>query len=209
MDGRTIAHHFYQPRHGHGLRHDPLNAIIAPRPIGWISTVSVDGVRNLAPYSFFNMYNYAPPIIGFTSVEWKDSAENATATGEFVWNLVSRPLAEAMNMSSATLGAAVDEFDLAGLESAPSRVVKPPRVAASPVSFECRTSQTIRLTSAAGIDVDSWLILGEVVGVHIDPAMLEDGVYQTARAEPVMRGGGWGDYFAVTEDALFRMRRPD
>lgn len=209
MQPETIAHHFYQPGHGHGLKHDPLNAIIAPRPIGWISTVSAQGVRNLAPYSFFNMYNYTPPIIGFTSVGWKDSAENATTTGEFVWNLVTRGLAEAMNTSSATLGAEIDEFTLANLETAPSRLVKAPRVAASPVSFECRTSQTIRLTNAAGDVVDSWLILGEVVGVHIDPAMLEDGVYQTARAEPVMRGGGWGDYFAVTEDSLFRMRRPD
>ena len=208
MNDGTIGHHFYNPAHGHGLKHDPLNAIIAPRPIGWISTVSAAGVRNLAPYSFFNMYNYTPPIIGFTSVEWRDSAENATATGEFVWNLVTRPLADAMNASSATVAPGVDEFALAGLESAPCRIVNAPRVAASPVSFECRTSQTVRLTSAAGAEVDSWLILGEVVGVHIDPAMIEDGVYQTARAAPIMRGGGWGDYFTVEESALFRMMRP-
>ncbi len=208
MGDGTIGHHFYQPADGHGLKHDPLNAIIAPRPIGWISTVGVDGVRNLAPYSFFNLFNYAPPIIGFASIGWKDSAENGVSTGEFVWNLVTRPLAAAMNASSAMAPPGVDEFTLAGLESAPSCLVAPPRVAASPVSFECRTSQTIRLTSAAGEEVDSWLIMGEVVGVHIDPAMIEDGVYQTARAEPVMRGGGWGDYFAVEESALFRMMRP-
>ncbi|OYY64223.1 flavin reductase family protein [Sphingomonas sp. 28-62-11] len=203
-----MTHHFYQIAHGHGLRHDPLSAIVAPRPIGWISTTSVAGVRNLAPYSFFNMFNYMPPIIGFASIGWKDSAENATATGEFVWNLVTRSLADAMNASSAMVEAGVDEFALAGLEGVPSRLVGPDRVAASPVSFECRTSQTIRLTSAAGVDTDSWLILGEVVGVHIDPAMIDDGVYQTARARPITRGGGWGDYFELSEEALFRMKRP-
>lgn len=208
MSDGTIGHHFYQPTHGHGLKHDPLNAIVAPRPIGWISTTGVDGVANLAPYSFFNLYNYAPPIIGFTSVGWKDSAENATKTGEFVWNLVTRPLAEAMNASSAMVAPTVDEFTIAGLETAASRLVGTPRVAASPVSFECRTSQTIRLTTAIGGAVDSWVILGEVVGVHIDPALIDDGIYQTARAEPIMRGGGWGDYFAVEERALFRMQRP-
>lgn len=100
-----IEHHFYEPEHGGaqaiGLAHDPLNAIIAPRPIGWISTLSVDQQRNLAPYSFFNLFNYTPPIIGFASIGWKDSAENIAKTGEFVWNLVTTDLAEAMNASSA------------------------------------------------------------------------------------------------------------
>lgn len=201
-----IEHHFYEPAHGHRLAHDPLNAIIAPRPIGWISTVNRHGIKNLAPYSYFNLFNYAPPIIGFASVDWKDSAANVTETGEFVWNLVNRNLAAAMNATSAMVDAGIDEFALAGLESAPSRLVKPPRVAASPVAFECRHSQTIRLTSAAGVDTDCWLILGEVVGIHIDPAMIEDGVYQTTLAQPVMRGGGWGDYFALGE--RFRMKRP-
>ncbi len=204
-----IGHHFYEPAHGHGLKHDPLNAIVAPRPIGWISTLSIDGIANLAPYSFFNLFNYAPPIIGFCSVGWKDSAENVSRTGEFVWNLVSRPLAEAMNSSSAMVEANIDEFGLAGIDAAPSRIVKPPRVAASPVQFECRHTQTLRLQGADGHEVDSWLILGEVVAIHIDPAMIEDGVYKTARAAPVLRGGGAGDYFAITQEALFRMKRPD
>lgn len=203
-----IEHHFYEPRDGHRLRHDPLNSIVAPRPIGWISTVSTDNTLNLAPYSFFNLFNYKPPIIGFASVGWKDSAENARETGEFVWNLVSGALAEAMNASSAMVAPDVDEFALAGMPSAPSRLVKPPRVAASPVSFECKTSQIVRLTTASGNEVDSWLVLGEVVGIHIDPAMLEDGVYQTGRARPVMRGGGLADYFSVDESALFHMQRP-
>lgn len=204
-----IKHHFYEPAHGArgiGLSHDPLNAIVAPRPIGWISTVAADGTRNLAPYSFFNLFNYVPPIIGFASIGWKDSAANVAATGEFVWNLVTRDLAEAMNASSAMVEVGIDEFDLAGLEAAPSRLVRPPRVAASPASFECRHSQTVRLTDAAGVETDSWLILGEVIGIHIDPAMVEGGAWRTDRAAPVLRGGGWGDYFELGK--LFRMRRP-
>ena len=201
-------HHFYQPRHGHAMAHDPLNAIVAPRPIGWISTVSTGGVRNLAPYSFFNLFHYDPPIIGFASSGWKDSAANVAATGEFVWNLATRDLAEAMNASSATVAAEVDEFALAGLEALPSRLVKPDRVAGSPVSFECRHTQTLRLEANDGRALDGWVIFGEVVGVHIDRAMIEDGVYQTARAHPIVRGGGAGDYFEITADRLFRMRRP-
>ena len=205
-------HHFYEPRDGHstipGLLHDPLNAIVAPRPIGWISTRGADGTRNLAPYSFFNLFNYRPPIIGFASIGWKDSAANITATGDFVWNLATRALAEAMNTSSATVAAGVDEFALAGLETAPSQLVAPPRVAASPVAFECRHTQTLRLTNQAGAEVDAWLILGEVVGIHIAPDLIVDGSYRTAAAHPILRGGGPGDYFDVREDAVFAMRRP-
>ncbi|QQV76983.1 flavin reductase family protein [Sphingomonas aliaeris] len=198
--------HFYQPADGHGLAHDPLNAIVAPRPIGWISTVNEAGVRNLAPYSFFNLFNYSPPLIGFSSMGWKDSVANIAATKEFVWNLATRPLAEAMNVSSAMT--TEDEFTLAGLESTPSRLVAPPRVASSPVAFECRLTQLIRLETKEGRALDQWLVMGEAIGIHIDPALIEDGVYQTAKAHPIMRGGGWGDYFEIGEDQLFRMRRP-
>jgi flavin reductase (DIM6/NTAB) family NADH-FMN oxidoreductase RutF len=200
--------HFYEPATGHGLPHDPFNAIVAPRPIGWISTVSAEGVANLAPYSFFNAFNYRPPLVGFASVGRKDSLNNAEASGEFVWNLATRELAEAMNLSSAMVEPGVDEFGLSGLETAPSRLVAPPRVARSPVSFECKVTQIIRLTTKEGTDTDSWLVMGEAVGIHIDTAMLEGGVYQTARAQPITRGGGPADYFAITEDQLFRMRRP-
>ena len=200
--------HFYEPRAGHGLPHDPLNAMVAPRPIGWISTVSADGVRNIAPYSFFNLLNYTPPLIGFSSMGWKDSVANIEATGEFVWNLATRDLAEAMNATSAGVAAGVDEFALAGLATTPSRLVAPERVAASPVSFECRLTQLIRLTDRAGAELDQWLVIGEAVGIHIDTAMLDEGVYQTARARPILRGGGPEDYFEVTEANLFRMRRP-
>ncbi|MET0308148.1 MAG: flavin reductase family protein [Sphingomonas sp.] len=204
----TIDFHFYKPALGHGLPHDPLTAIVAPRPIGWISTVSTEGVRNLAPYSFFNAFNYTPPIIGFSSTGWKDSVANVRATGEFVWNLATRAQAEAMNASSATVGPEMDEFALAGLETLPSLLVAPPRVAGSPVQFECRLTQLIRLETSEGRELDQWLVLGEAVGVHIDRAMLEDGIYQTARPRPIVRGGGPADYFEITEDALFRMRRP-
>jgi flavin reductase (DIM6/NTAB) family NADH-FMN oxidoreductase RutF len=112
--------HAYEPVHGHGLKHDPFNAIVGPRPIGWISTVSQAGVANLAPYSFFNGFNYKPPIIGFSSIGWKDSVANAQATGEFCWNLATRALAREMNLTCAPAPPEVDEFEVAGLTKAPS-----------------------------------------------------------------------------------------
>ena len=203
-----IDWHFYEPRDGHRLPHDPLNAMVAPRPIGWISSVSADGVRNIAPYSFFNVINYTPPLIAFSSMGWKDSVANIDATGEFVWNLATRDLAEAMNATAAMVGPEVDEFGLAGLDTLPSRLVAPPRVAASPVAFECKLTQILRLTDRHGADLDQYLVIGEAVGIHIDTAMLEDGVYQTARARPILRGGGPADYFEVTPETRFEMRRP-
>ncbi|AJP73229.1 flavin reductase family protein [Sphingomonas hengshuiensis] len=200
--------HFYEPGKGHGLPHDPLNAIVAPRPIGWVSTVSPDGVRNLAPYSFFMLFNYRPPIIGFSSMGWKDSVANVQATGEFVWNLATRAQAEAMNASSASVAPEIDEFALAGLDALPSTLVRPNRVAGSPVQFECRLTQLVRLETKEGAALDQWLVLGEAIGVHIDRAMLEDGIYQTARPHPILRGGGPADYFEIGEDALFKMPRP-
>jgi flavin reductase (DIM6/NTAB) family NADH-FMN oxidoreductase RutF len=200
--------HFYEPQAGHGLPHDPLNAIVAPRPIGWISTVSAAGVRNLAPYSFFNLVNYHPPLIAFSSMGWKDSVANIAETREFVWNLVTRDLAEVMNATSAGVSADVDEFTFAGIEQTPSRLVAPPRVTASPVAFECVLTQLIRLEDRTGRALDQWLVIGEAIGIHIDRAMLEDGVYQTARGHPISRGGGPADYFETREDALFKLQRP-
>ena len=133
---------------------------------------------------------------------------NIDATGEFVWNLATRAQAEAMNASSANVDAGVDEFELADLATLPSKVVKPPRVAGSPVHFECKLTQLVRLENRQGDALDQWLVIGEAVGIHIDPAMLEDGVYQTARPVPITRGGGPADYFAITQDALFKMKRP-
>ncbi len=204
----TDKRHFYRPCDGHGLTHDPFNAIIGPRPIGWIASRSADGVDNLAPYSFFNAFNYTPPIIGFASLGYKDSVRNIEATGEFVWNLVTQPLAEAMNASCAAVGPDVSEFDLAGLTAAPSRLVTPPRVAESPVNFECRLSQLLRLQSADGEVLDTWLVLGEVIGVHLAPDRIRDGTYDTATAGHVLRGGGPADYFTIGPAQRFRMRRP-
>ncbi|BBQ84725.1 MULTISPECIES: flavin reductase family protein [Enterobacteriaceae] len=201
--------YFYQPSHGHGLPHDPLNAIVGPRPIGWISSVDVEGRRNLAPYSFFNCFNYRPPIIGFASSGWKDSVQNIMETKAFVWNLTTRDLAVAMNETSATLPHGEDEFARAGLTAAPSRLVSAPRVAQSPVNFECRLSQCIQLTGADGTAVDTWLVLGEVVGIHIDESLLEDGIYQTARAQPVLRAGGPSAYYTIDERHRFDLIRPD
>ena len=202
-------YHFYEPKDGHRLRHDPLNAIIAPRPIGWISTVSAGGVRNLAPYSFFNLINYRPPLIAFSSMGWKDSVANVKATGEFVWNLATIAQAEQMNTSSASVDAGVDEFDLAGLDALPSSLVRPDRVGGSPVHFECLLTQLIQLETKDGLKLDQWLVIGEAVAIHIDTNMFEDGVYQTARPHPITRGGGPADYFEITQDRLFKMRRPD
>jgi flavin reductase (DIM6/NTAB) family NADH-FMN oxidoreductase RutF len=157
--------HSYEPRHGHGLPHDPFNAIVGPRPIGWIGTHDGAGGHNLAPYSFFNAFNYVPPIVGFASVMAKDTLHNAQATGEFTWNLVTRPLAEAMNRSSAMVGPEVDEFVLAGVTPLASTLIQAPRVAESPVSFECRVTQVLQLQTTEGALVPTWLVLGEVVAV--------------------------------------------
>lgn len=201
--------HYYEPAKGHGLKHDPFNAIIAPRPIGWISSRGASGHVNLAPYSFFNGFNYHPPIIGFSSTSWKDSVANIQETGEFVWNLATMDLAQKMNATSATVPREVDEFKLAGLTPAPSKLVKVPRVAESPVSFECKLSQIVQLQGADGRKVEGWLTLGEVVAVHIDRKLIKDGVYQTALARPIVRAGRRGDYFEIRPDAMFEMPRPD
>jgi flavin reductase (DIM6/NTAB) family NADH-FMN oxidoreductase RutF len=200
--------HSYEPAAGHGLPHDPFNAIVGPRPIGWIATRSAAGVLNLAPYSFFNAFNYTPPIIGFSSTSAKDTLHNARATGEFVWNLVTRPLAEAMNATSAPVAPEVDEFALAGLTPVASRCVQVPRVGESPVALECKVTQIVQLQGADGTPAQAWLTLGEVVAVHIARELLVDGIYDTAAPMPVLRGGGPADYFAVTADQRLRMHRP-
>jgi flavin reductase (DIM6/NTAB) family NADH-FMN oxidoreductase RutF len=201
--------HIYEPRLGHGLRHDPFNAIVGPRPIGWISTVDSAGIANLAPYSFFNAFNYTPPIIGFSTIGWKDSVDNARATGEFCWSLATRPLSQKMNLTCAPAPANVDEFDVAGLTRAPSRLIKPPRVLESPVNFECRVTQLIQLTGTGGTALQTWLVLGEVVAVYIERTLIVDGVYDTAAARPILRAGRMGDYAEITPEAMFEMPRPN
>jgi len=204
----TQSIHFYEPAKGHGLAHDPFNALVAPRPIGWISSQSGDGVLKLAPYSCFNAFNYHPPIVGFSSIGYKDSVRNAVDTGEFCWNLVTRPLAEAMNETCAAVAPEVEEFGLAGLTPKPSTIVAVPHVEESPVTLECRVSQVLQLAGADGQKVETWMVFGEVVGVHIASHLLRDGIFDTAAAEPVMRGGGPADYFTIGGDNRFRMHRP-
>ena len=200
--------HFYEPRHGHGLPHDPFNAIVGPRPIGWISSRGTNGGVNLAPYSFFNAFNYIPPIVGFASIGAKDTLRNVQQTGEFVWNLVTQDLAQVMNQTCAAVPPEVNEFELAGLTSAASRLVNVPRVAESPVSFECRCTQIVQLQTTSGDTVPTWLVLGEVVAVHIDKRLLKDGIYDTAHAGHLLRAGGPADYFTVGPEQLIHMHRP-
>lgn len=203
-----IDFHSYEPRNGHGLRHDPFNAIVGPRPIGWIASRDRNGLVNLAPYSFFNAFNYVPPIIGFASIDWKDTVGNIAETGEFVWNLATKDIAEAMNATSATVPHDVDEFALAGLTPVASTFVNVPRVGEARVSFECKVAQIVQLQGADGRKVNSWLTLGEVIAVHIDRSLIRDGVYQTAEAHPILRAGRLGDYAEIRPDMMFEMKRP-
>lgn len=200
--------HSYEPQLGHGLPHDPFNAIVAPRPIGWIGTRSAAGVRNIAPYSFFNALAYTPPTIGFASQGSKDTLRNVEETGVFTWNLATRRLAERMNATSAEVSDSVDEFELAGLAAVDGRLVDAPLVAESPVMFECRKSMIVQLSTADGAPMPNWLVVGEVVAVHIDHAFLKNGIYDTAAARPITRGGGPADYFEITPEARFKLRRP-
>jgi flavin reductase (DIM6/NTAB) family NADH-FMN oxidoreductase RutF len=200
--------YFYEPKSGHQLKHDPFNSIVGPRPIGWISSKSSDGVLNLAPYSFFNAFNYVPPIIGFASIGRKDSLNNIEATGEFVWNLVTQPQVEAMNQTCKAVPPEVSEFDIAGLSTAPSNIVSVPRVAESPVSFECRCTQILQLKTLEGNSVETWVVFGEVVGIHIEERLISTGIYDTATAKHVMRGGGPADYFSIGPEQLFKIYRP-
>ena len=198
--------HFYEPSKGHNLAHDPFKAIVAPRPIGWISSRDSDGRVNLAPYSFFNAVCDRPPMVMFSSAGWKDTVANIQATGEFVCNLVTRPLAERMNQTSAALPHGVNEFEFANLAAAPSRMVMPPRVAESPAALECKLVQIVQLHRADGSTLDQYLTIGEVVGVHIDRAFLREGMFDLLATHPVQRAGYAADYTEATTG--FQMMRP-
>jgi flavin reductase (DIM6/NTAB) family NADH-FMN oxidoreductase RutF len=198
--------HFYEPKDGHRLPHDPFKAIVAPRPIGWISTVDAEGRPNLAPYSFFNAFCDSPPVVGFSSGGRKNSQRNVEETGEFVVNLATRRQAEAMNRTSAALPHGVNKFEAAGLRAAPSRLVRPPRVADAPAALECRLLLVLPITDLDGKPTPNTLILGHVVGVHIDPAFLKDGLFDIVAAGTIARCGYRGDYAEVTR--VFEMLRP-
>jgi flavin reductase (DIM6/NTAB) family NADH-FMN oxidoreductase RutF len=202
---------FYQPSlRDHGLPHDPFKALVVPRPIGWISSLDAEGRPNLAPYSFFNALAYDPPVVAFgstlrpRSTDRKDSHANAEATGEFVVNLATDALRDQMNASSASLPAGADEFAHAGLATVPSRLVKAPRVAASPVAMECRYLRTVELPC----DVPgraNCAVFGQVVGIHIDEQLIVDGKVDIIRCRPLARLG-YMDYTVV--DNVFAMDRP-
>lgn len=203
---------FYRPKdQDHGLPHNPFKALVSPRPIGWISSLDAEGRANLSPYSFFNAMSDAPPflVIGSSGVKappenLKDSLSNILATREFVVNIAPAALAEQMNQSSAPYPAGVDEFEMAGLEKAPCHEIAAPRVAASPASFECRLHQAIELpcwNPASRQD----LIIGEVVGVHIDDAVIRDGLVDVTLYQPLARLG-YMDYAKV--ESVFQMQRP-
>lgn len=197
---------FYETEENkHGLRHDPFKALIAPRPIGWISTLSTDGVVNLAPYSYFNAISDRPKFVMFSSGGRKDSVRNAEETGEFVCSMATYELKDQMNHTSAQVGPEVDELELAGLESAPSKLVKPPRVAASPAAIECKYYQTIALPGTNGLD-GNFVVIGRVVGIYIDDKYVADGMLDITKYRPIARLG-YMDYSVV--DSVFSMNRPD
>lgn len=199
---------FYEPhaRDRNVIAHDPFKALVAPRPIGWISSMNAAGQINLAPYSFFNAIGEEPPMLAFSSYGAKDSATFAGELREFVWNLVTYDLREAMNETSAALPRGESEFERAGLTMAPSRLVAAPRVAESPCAMECKVVHHIELRDIDGQPADQYLVIGQVVGVHLAESALVDGTVDTAALQPIARCGGPADYAVV--ERIFRMSRP-
>lgn len=191
----------------HGLRHNPFKAIVAPRPIGWITTLDEAGILNLAPYSFFNAVSEAPPMVMFSSAGRKDSLRNIEATGEFTCSVASEALVDQMNLSSAPVASDVDEYEVAGLATAPSLVVKPPRVASSPAALECRLWKTVVLPAGEG-EVAPTVVFGEVVAIYIDERFVRDGLLDTAAMRPLARMG-YMDYAVVTPETSFTLNRPE
>jgi flavin reductase (DIM6/NTAB) family NADH-FMN oxidoreductase RutF len=197
---------FYDTRkNDHGLPHNPFKAIVAPRPIGWITSMSAKGELNLAPYSFFNGITDHPPIVMFSSEGPKHSAAFAEEGKEFVCSLATYDLRNEMNETSAPLPRGVDEMKAAGLAAAPSRLVKPPRVAASPCALECKWLKTVKLDDLDGLALERFVVFGQVVGVYIDDRFIKDGKLDTAAMRPIARCGY--DQYAVVQE-VFAMRRP-
>lgn len=196
---------FYATANGHGLPHDPFKAIVAPRPIGWISTRARDGRLNLAPYSFFNAISSKPDLVMFSSDGEKDSVAFARETGEFVVNLVTRDLFDAMNASSMDAPRGVSEFQLAGVTPMPSRLISAPRVGEAHAALECRVTEITQPRDLAGNPARVHLVMGEVVGVHIDDAMLVDGMFDIRKAGTLARLG-YLDYAEIRD--VFSAPRP-
>jgi flavin reductase (DIM6/NTAB) family NADH-FMN oxidoreductase RutF len=199
---------FYEPgKMNHGLPHDPFKAIVAPRPIGWISSMSAKGEVNLAPYSFFNGVSGDPPMVMFSSEGRKDSITFVEETEEFVCNLANWDLREQVNATSGPFPRGIDEMKETGLEPAPSILVRPPRVRASPCAMECVWLQTVRLKNISGALTDRYVVFGQVVGIHIDERFIKDGLLDTSAMRPIARAG-YSDYFVSTPETRFSMRRP-
>ncbi|GGB59700.1 flavin reductase [Roseibium aquae] len=197
---------FYETsKNDHGLAFNPFKAIVAPRPIGWISSLDAQGRANLAPYSFFNAVGDTPPIVMFSSTTYKDSVANIDATGDFVCNMASWELRDKMNISSAAIPAGQSEFELSGLEMAPSRLIKAPRVAGVSTALECRHIKTERMTDLNGQPTENYVVFGQVVAVYIDDAVIVDGRVDVTRIRPLARLG-YKDYAVV--DTVFEMERP-
>ncbi|MBV8031064.1 MAG: flavin reductase family protein [Betaproteobacteria bacterium] len=198
---------FFEPqgRDRRLMPHDPFKAMVIPRPVGWISTMSAAGEVNLAPYSYFNGFSTSPMIVGFSSEGAKDSQVFAMETREFVWSMATYDLRDQMNVTSAALPRGQSEFAFARLETAPSRLVKPPRVKASPAALECRVTQMVDLVDVDGCDTGRRLVLGRVVGLHVDERFLKDGRLDAAAMRPIARCG-YDEYTVV--ERVFSMGRP-
>ncbi|MDB5592766.1 flavin reductase family protein [Enterovirga sp.] len=198
---------FDATRNDHGLPFNPMKALIGPRPIGWITALSAQGELNLSPYSFFNALGENPFVVAFGSYGRKDAAAFVEETKEFVCNLVTWDLRDAMNQTAAPLPRGESEAEYAGIELAPSRMVAPPRVAASPAALECKWLQTIRPTLLDGRQGEHFIVMGQVVGVHVDDRFIVDGLVDTAAMRPIMRTG-YHDYFVATPETRFTLKRP-
>ncbi len=192
----------------HGLKHDPFKALAVPRPIGWISTKSRDGIVNLAPYSFFNAVGDKPHYVAFSSGGIKDTLKNVTDSGEFVCNLATYDLRHHMNMTSATVPYGVDEFAIGELTAAPCRIVQAPRVKEAAAAFECRLHQTVELPGVGKYQGSHFLVIGLVVGIHIDDKYIKDGLVDTGAMKPIARLG-YMDYAVVTPESMFSIIRPE
>ena len=192
----------------HGLKHDPWKSLAVPRPIGWISTVGSNGIANLAPYSFFNAMADRPHYVCFGSAGMKDTLRNIEETKEFVCNLATYELRDHMNMSSAAVPYGVDEFPIAGLTAAKSNLVKAPRIKEAAASFECKHYQTLPLPGAGKYQQSYFLVIGLVVGIHIDDRYVKDGMIDTGAMKPIARLG-YMDYAVVTPETMFSINRPE
>ncbi len=196
---------FYEVAKGHGLPHDPVKALVAPRPIGWVSALSAAGELNLSPYSFFNQVSDRPHMVMFSSAGRKDAVTFVEETGEFVCSVATWDQREQMNATSAPLPRGMNEFGHAGLGTEPSVLVRPPRVRGTPAALECRHVKTVPLEPLGGGEAVYLMVIGQVVGVHIDDGLIEDGLVRTERMRVIMRAG-YHDYFVA--DAKFSMTRP-